>query len=238
MSYLNFDIKIFFGLLISFILMTVIGTLTHELGHYAVAKVLGYEATINYQSMSYKDSVGDAYWMGMYEKYSYEIQNGLDFPDKAEFEKVIEKYQRNSFWITMGGPLQTMLTGTIGLLLLLFYRKNIINKERVTLIGWVFIFMTLFWLRQAANLFMAIWSFILNGENMSYSGDEMEMTYYLEWNVWSIQLATGIIALGVLLLVLKMLPKKIVLTFLVAGLVGGIAGYYLWLIKFGPIIMP
>ncbi|WP_312075913.1 hypothetical protein [Chryseobacterium sp.] len=50
MKYLKFDFKLFLILAFTFIIMTVVGTLTHEMGHYAVAKYFGYNARIDYQS--------------------------------------------------------------------------------------------------------------------------------------------------------------------------------------------
>jgi hypothetical protein len=46
------------------------------------------------------------------------------------------------------------------------------------------------------------------------------------------------IAAIILVYIIKVIPKPQVLTFLTSGLIGGVAGYYLWLIKFGSIIMP
>lgn len=43
-----FDRKLFTVLAVVFILMTVIGTLSHEYGHYLAAKLMGYDARINY----------------------------------------------------------------------------------------------------------------------------------------------------------------------------------------------
>lgn len=43
---LNFNFKLFIGLMFGFIGFTVIGTLTHECGHAAVAEYLGYHTRI------------------------------------------------------------------------------------------------------------------------------------------------------------------------------------------------
>jgi FtsH-binding integral membrane protein len=66
----------------------------------------------------------------------------------------------------------------------------------------------------------------------------VRLAHHLEIHFESIQIITGIVGVLVLLVVLCLLPKSIVITFLISGLVGGIAGYYLWLIKFGQYIMP
>lgn len=237
MQYIRMDCKAFIFLTLTFILMTVVGTLTHELGHYSVSRMLGYEASINYQSSFHWDREFNEYYISVYEKYSNEIKNDLDFPGKANFEKRMNNYVNDQFWILLGGPIQTMLTGTIGLLLLLVYRHRFINSERITTVGWALVFISLFWLRQVANLFMAVLTFVTKGQP-SLRGDEARLAMHLDINIWSIQIITGILGLIVLWVVLRLLPKGIVLTFLVSGLTGGILGYYLWLIQFGKYIMP
>ncbi|MBW7844141.1 MAG: hypothetical protein H3C45_00550 [Bacteroidia bacterium] len=237
MNYIKFDYKAFIFLTLTFILMTVIGTLTHELGHYSVSKYLGYEASINYQRSSYWDNDLNEYFKHSYDKYSNEIKNNLDFPGKQKYQTTIKKYQADNFWIILGGPLQTILTGSIGFLLLLLFRKKCFTTDNVKLTGWTLIFISLFWLRQVANLFMAIMTFIVKGQPF-LSGDEMRLAYYLDINIWIIQVITGLFGIAILFIVLKLLPKSLVLTFLLSGLTGGLLGYYLWLIKFGQYIMP
>jgi FtsH-binding integral membrane protein len=237
MDYLKFDFKLSIYLTLTFILMTVVGTLTHEFGHYSVSKILGYEASINYQSSSHWDDDLNEYLKDTYEKYSNEIKSDIDFPEKEKYQKVIQKYQSDNFWIVLGGPLETILTGSIGFMLFLVFRKRFITSDNVHFIGWTLMFISLFWLRQVANLFMAVMSLLLKGEP-SQRGDEMRLANHLDINIWTIQLVTGLLGLSILAIVLRFLPKTLIMTFLISGLIGGILGYYLWLIKFGQYIMP
>lgn len=237
MNYMKIEYKLFIFLTLTFILMTVVGTLTHELGHYSVSKFLGYDASINYQSSSHWNAELDEHYEKIHEKYSHEIKNNLNFPDKENLQRLIDKYENDDFWIILGGPLQTMLTGTIGFLLILVYRHKIIRSDKITLIGWTLAFTSLFWLRQVANLFMAVLTFVIKGEP-SLRGDEMQLALHLDTNLWTIQIITGSLGLIVLVIILRLLPKTIIPTFLVSGLTGGILGYYLWLIQFGKYIMP
>ena len=233
----RYNFKLSIVLIIVFILMTVIGTLTHELGHYTVAKLLGYDAKINYQSTSYNNNEVLDFLDEYSNKYRYELKNNLDFPEKEKYFNLTNNYRWHHFLFILGGPVQTILTGTIGLLLLIVYKKKYITTEKVSIIGWVLIFLALFWLRQSANLISALaYYFLFNSS--SISGDEMRLAYYLEINMWSIQIITGLIGFVVLFYVIKILPNNIKLTFMVSGLIGGILGYYLWLIQFGKVIMP
>ncbi len=237
MNYIKFDYKSFIFLTLTFILMTVIGTLTHELGHYSVSKYLGYEASINYQSSSYWDNNLNEYLKDTYEKYSTEIKTNKAFPGKEKYQIEVQKYRSDTFWIILGGPLETILTGSIGFILLLVFRKRYITLDQVHFIVWTLIFISLFWLRQVANLFMAVMSLLLKGQ-ASQRGDEMRLANHLEINIWTIQIVTGLIGIGILAMILRILPKTVIITFLISGLVGGVLGYYLWLIKFGQYIMP
>ena len=56
---------------------------------------------------------------------------------------------------------------------------------------------------------------------------------------WTISTITASIALIILAVVIfKFIPIKQRLTFILAGMVGGVSGYLFWLIYFGKIIMP
>lgn len=237
MNYLKFDVKLFVCLTLCFIIMTVIGTITHEMGHYSVARILGYKAQFNYASCIYWDEEDEAYFREVGKKYPDEISNDQYFPGKEKFMNLLNKYKKDGLLITLGGPVQTTLTGTIGLLLLLFFRKRINKTGQLTIAVWTFIFLSLFWLRQLANLFMLTLNYFLKG-GIGEKGDEVRIARYFGLNILTIQVATGLIAALVLLYIIRLIPKAQLLTFLSSGLIGGVAGYYLWIIKFGSVIMP
>lgn len=70
-------------------------------------------------------------------------------------------------------------------------------------------------------------------------GDEFILAKALHWNPWSIYLAAGILSAIILgLIVFKFIPLKQRLTFLLAGLAGGLAGAYIWEVLLGPRLMP
>src|SRR5690606_30714066 len=102
-----------------------IGTVTHELGHYTAAKLIGNEAKINYaQTFSDNPALSKELKL-IYENHYEDIKENKDFPLK-EHLKELRKLQINDAKITtLGGPIQTMLTGTLGFILLLCNRNNI-----------------------------------------------------------------------------------------------------------------
>lgn len=204
---MTIDRKLFLHLTLTFILFTIIGTLLHELGHYSVAKILGYDAHINYAFTR---------WVSKNNEYN----------------------QSDNFYITFGGPLQSMLTGSIGLFLTYYNRKSFNKFKALTLGQWTFIFLSLFWLRQTANFVIWIGGFILSGQ-FSNRPDEIRLTKYLEIPNWTITSFTALIGLIVLtIIIFKFVPIQERLTFILSGFFGGLLGYIIWLHGLGPIIMP
>jgi hypothetical protein len=209
---------------------TIIGTLSHESGHYVVAKNMGYKANIHYASVSsaLSDSINDITF-----QYRKQIEEGSYFPDKEKYER----FRRNSLLISIGGPLQTLLTGTIGLILLFAWKKSFKTTQKLTAGQWFIIFITLFWLRQTANLVVWLGTFLLT-KRFSYS-DEIGIARTLGLPFWSLIVITGIIGIIVLYTVIfKFIPKPQRLTFILSGMAGGVAGYILWLYLLGPVLLP
>ena len=194
-----FDKKLFTYLSLTFILMTVIGTVSHEYGHYLSAKILGFNSRVNYGMTIIEGN-----------------QNNLISP-------------KERFIITLGGPLQTILTGTLGVALLYLSRKSFYQIEKLSLLQWCYIFTSLFWLRQVSNMFTWVLFYFINGK-FGVRGDEVKMARYLELPKWSFVLTTALIGVFVLwTVVFKFIPKKNRITFIISGLVGGVSGYILWL---------
>jgi len=236
---LSFDFRLFVLLAIGFIAFTVIGTVSHESGHYLMAKCFGYEAKIHYASTGIRDNQKDwLFFKSVWQKYPSQIRSNQPFPEKERFEKIRAEHKRAGFWLTAGGPLQTMLTGTIGLIILILLRKRYFSAERLSFGLWLLIFITLFWLRQTANFFIVLPMSIIHG-SINGHGDEFGLARYFHLPVWSILTFSALIGIVILAVVIfKFIPIKQRLTFMAAGLVGGVTGFVFWLILFGKIIMP
>lgn len=200
-----FDRKLFMILFVAFILFTVIGTLSHEWGHYIVVNILGGDAIIHYG----------------YTTISY-------MPEKSSY---------GSSLVTAGGPLQTMLTGSLGLLIVLVSRKRFLRVDILTATQWTILFFTLFWLRQAANFLVAMACYFFRG-TYSESGDEIELAIGFGWPPLILSTITALIGLVVFLTVFYFIPAKQRFTFLCALATGSVTGYITWLRWLGPIILP
>ncbi|MBC8757343.1 hypothetical protein H2O64_21925 [Kordia sp. YSTF-M3] len=227
---------------LGFVVCTIVGTQTHELGHAAVAQSLGYETELYYGSMTY-------YHKGYFEDAdvkkldAFYDRNG-SFKNFTEADKkhadqlqaiIDEKFPYNethSFLVTLGGPLQTILTSFLGLFILT-YRKSKKRRE-FKRYDWIAIFLSLFVLREVFNTFMATVSYFINGTN-NFHGDEFRISSYLDVHQWSIPILTGVFGTIIAVYVIfKIIPLKYRFTFIISGFLGSISGFILWFNYLGP----
>ena len=230
---IHIKIKEVIILTVAFIIFTVIGTVSHEFGHITVAKFLGYETTLYYGSMSYHSDLQDRL-IEVYKENERAIANKTDFKQKVEYENGIKKLNSDGLLITMGGPIQTALTGIIGLVLLFFRRKKI-QVNGLKMIDWFAVFLSLFWLREVFNLVLSLGSEIISPNGNYFGGDEERISEML--NLWegTVSIGLGLIGLMIsLIIIFWIIPLKIRKTFILCGLIGGILGFILWMDIIGP----
>jgi len=234
----KFHPKTFIFLFVGFVLFTIIGTLTHELGHLTAQIILDYKGgSINYGATKRGTKSELKEYYKIYKTNESAIENNQPFTEKQRLDELEKELKLDSLWIVFGGPLQTMSFGTIGLLLLYFRKK----KETFKFIDWLITFLSLFWLREVFNLLPGFLSGILNnnGNYFGTRGDEVRLSKMLEIWEGTIPILFGTLGLAVSLIVIfYYIPKKIRFTFIISGLFGGVFGFWFWLYFLGPIIMP
>lgn len=228
MIYNKFNFNHFIIFTICFVLFTIIGTLLHEYGHILVAKSYGYKTYLHYGSMH--SNIGDDY-----EK----LDTSFEKLNKAKYEEIktaLKILGKRSFYITLGGPAQTIITGLLGLSILYFRRNR--NSIKFLLIDWLAVFLALFWLREVFNLFMGLLRGLFNRGNY-FGGDEYFLSTYLDLPNGAFSITLGSIGLFISLMVIfKIIPKKKRFTFIVSGLTGGLLGFYWWMYVIGPVLLP
>lgn len=121
---LQFRFRLFLCLTLSFILCTIIGTVSHEGGHYIIGKYLGHDAKLHYASTSYNGSEKSREYDTFIEKNKDKIQAQEKSPEKDKYLEIVERKRKEILFLILGGPVQTILTGTIGFLILWFKRKK------------------------------------------------------------------------------------------------------------------
>lgn len=223
---------------LAFIFFTAIGTLSHEYGHIIVAKSFGYQTTLHYGSMNYDSQELNDRLIEIYKEYENEIKNNFDFKKRIEYDKGIEKLKFNRLLIVIGGPFQTILTGTVGLLMLLWRKKKIIENG-LKIIDWLAIFLSLFWLREVFNIVMSISREIITPNGTWFGGDEKKISQGFELWLGTFPTILGLIGLLISIFVIfKIIPTKIRFTFILSGFIGGIIGFILWMNIIGQKLIP
>jgi hypothetical protein len=107
------------------------------------------------------------------------------------------------------------------------------------ILDWLYVFLSLFWLREVCNLTMSVSSALLNGKKNYFGGDERIIATVLEIPQGGIAIPLAIIGLLIALFVIfRIIPKEQRLVFISSGFLGGIAGFILWMRILGPIVMP
>jgi hypothetical protein len=196
-----FDRRLAVLLTLTFVAATIVGTQTHEFGHYLVARALGYPATMHIGYTDWEDPGTLPLALG-----------GLD-----------------RLLITLGGPGQTVLTGTLGLWLILLNRASFEKASRLAPGQWVLVFLALFWMRQSFNLATGLMGGLHLGHGHGH-GDEAVISHMLDLPGPSLDLLGGLLGIGVAyIVVFKYIPLKQRLTFLVSGLIGGTVGFVFWI---------
>jgi len=231
-----------------FIFFTVVGTLSHEFGHMAVAKYFGYETELHYGSIhfDYPGMEKDPLVLEL-KKIVNENVDALKkeeyFDSEPRYIELLallkEKYPYptpHSFWVTLGGPTQTILTSFLGLFIL-FYRRSK-TKEHFVLMDWMGVFLSLFVLREIFNYVTVLFSTILHG-NVNSGNDEFKLSRYLDVNQWVIPTIAMILGAVICFYVIfRVIPLKYRFTFIIAGFAGGILGFFVWLRWLGPVVLP
>ncbi|PCJ67446.1 MAG: hypothetical protein COA58_03760 [Bacteroidetes bacterium] len=241
----SFNLKHFSYLLLTFIFFTVVGTLTHEGGHIAVAKCYGYETTLHYGSMNYVTPYKEEWdsMQAIYQRHKVDEDNHILHEESERQQKlaamVKDKYNSTaSKLITIGGPIQTLLTSFIGILILAYRRKSM-KIYGIKFWDWLAIFLALFSLRFVSNMTLSLINGLFLGGNSYFSGDEARLASSL--NLPSGTFAVPLFFIGLIIalwVVFMVIPAKSRLTFILSGLAGGVMGYLIWLKWLGPIVMP
>ena len=205
-----FHTRLFILLFCGFVVATTVGVLSHESGHYFMAKYLGFTGLkMRYNSTSWRPSEGT--------------------------ER--RATHREGLMMIAAGPVQTVMTGTIGVALLFIFRKNY-RREQLLTWQWLIVFLALFWLREISDLVREFY-LVHFTRNHALSGDEFLLSKDMGFSPWFLNVVLGGIALIVLgLIIYRFVPALQRFTFLTAGLLGGITGAVLWLGILGPQLMP
>lgn len=231
------DVKYLWRLVMAFVLFTAIGTLSHEAGHLFVARALGYQTVLHYGSVDFYDSELELKVAELEDEHMSKSKIGNELDRKDTHSEMTKKLRIHEFWILAAGPLQTVLTGTFGLLMLLRRRKW--SQGILSFSQWILVFLSLFWLRQVFNPLVSVFTELVSPDGVWFGGDELRLSSSLGW--WSGSFSIVLGALGLLVVsyvYLRVVPIRLRLTFLLSAISGSILGFILWMRVVGPWCLP
>ena len=109
--------------------------------------------------------------------------------------------------------------------------------KKLNIWQWVFVFISLLWLKQIVNVVIIIFGRLIHGK-FALKGDEYGIDYYLNFPLGTSNIVTFLIAMIFMsYLYLKIIPKEIKLTFLASVFTGGILGALVWIVWLGNVII-
>ena len=217
--------------------MVPIGTLTHECGHIAVAKYFGRTTQLHYASMDHDRELYDSI-QTLYYQNKWAIDNDIDYEQKELFRRLNKSFVSQNMWISWGGPIQTMLFGFLGCIILWVRRKKR-QAEGFTLWDWGAVFLALFWLREIANLVLSLSKGVFCLSGNCFGGDEKRLSIGLGLWEGTLPILFGLIGLTVSLwVVFRVVPISVRFTFILSGFSGGSLGWLLWMKILGPVLLP
>jgi len=239
--------RLFAMLALSFVIATIMGTVSHELGHYIMGKSKGYEVKLHYSSVSYKPSqaLDLKKFDSLYKADEKKILSKESSPEKVSFLKyrdslgikIRNEWQREMLF-RIGGPLQTMITGTIGILLLWYNRKKIVIKKELSLKEWLAVILAFFWSRAVLNELICIYYYLVE-RKVSKFGDESMISLSMGYHANTLNATTCIVGTFLLLWVtFFIVPKQQRFSFILAGISGSALGVMIWFLWIGPVVLP
>jgi len=240
MKFLPFKVhpRLFAMLALSFVIATIIGTVSHELGHCSVAKILGYDVELHYASMTNSNYFEEHHLEAYYDKHIDKIMSKEPSVEKETFKNLYERGKIENLLIILGGPLQTIIVGSIGLMWLYYHRKKIMAKAELSVKEWFAVIVAFFWSRQLFNLLSGMLSFI-SSKAFPKGGDESRISLYFGVPVSTVDVITGMVSLALLLWVIfYIIPINQRLSFILAGMAGSALGFVIWMQWIGPVVLP
>jgi hypothetical protein len=245
-----FDRRLFAGLFVLFLFMYMVHVLTHEGGHYLAARAFGHRhAHIHYK---YTDTGRNALleeYRTLNKQRNAAYEKNIPFPQEDRYILVLKKM--DSIWhasivkkfgneetiIVAAGQLETMLTGTIGVSLILLYRKRFLRQEKLIAPQWIIVFVALFWLDFVGSLIARIFHLLFVYDAADTNSDVFKVSLHFGWNPTAVIFIKGMLGVVALWITFIHIPVRQRCTLIIAAFTGGLAGYFLWE-YIGPMLLP
>jgi len=145
-------------------------------------------------------------------------------------------YEHKRMLFTLGGPLQTMLTGTIGVAGLLYIRmRTAVDAYKPKHLLWLTL--AFFWSRAVFNEVLLWGNYLINNQ-WARSGDETKLFTYFNMPQIYGHLILFCVSSAILLWVTFGILQQHRKQFIIWGAVGSLCGGLLWVYIVGKYVMP
>jgi len=122
---------------------------------------------------------------------------------------------------------------------IMIWLRGLRGKAQFNKIDWLAVFLSLFWLRQVANLLVGFGMALWTGMPYYFGGDEYYISVMMGLHDGTIGLVTGFLGfLVAVFVVFYTVPRHLRFSFILAGFVGSTLGYIGWLHWLGPVLIP
>ncbi len=140
-------------------------------------------------------------------------------------------------WSIAAGPLSTMVCGSVGLGLLLRWRKTATHLDWS---GTLWTVLALFWSRQIFNVVVHAGTVALGvaGPRSVSNNDEVRLAVALGLPDLSLGLLTALLGLGVCGWAVWTIPPADRVSWAVGAVMGSLLGFALWMASIGPLLLP
>ena len=240
----------FVYLLLCFILLPAVSTLLHEGGHYMAMRALGHQhLVIHYTFTDTSRNEIRAERHAIHLRNKEAIDNNLQFPEESRYQLLgrqidtmwatykVRRFDAREAFMYASGPLENILTGTIGILLLLVYRRSYKRALALNVRQWAIVFSALFWYSAVPTLLGIIYKYFIRGDQ-DMRTDLYKVSVHFGLYPWALDIVCGVLGVLAVWLILRFIPAGQRCTAALAGFLGILVGSVLWWGLVGPLLMP
>lgn len=232
----------FIPLFLAFIVAYVVMVVTHEAGHYAMARAMGYSrARIHSTHTDTGVNVVLAEYKAILARNSEAVRQDAPFPERerlmelnAQVTHMGDALRANHYdlgkgaaWIYCGGPLMTIIIASMGVALLRRQKGQMKDATGLNGVQWLLVLAAAMWVKPIYDLVGSFAAQLIKGDAYLPT-DEYKMCAVLGIYPWTANIVEAIAGIIFLRMLFGIVPQTDRRLLVIAGLSGGIAGFVLW----------